>query len=98
MYGILAEGAIALSVTLCGGALFATRKLFKFPSSLVAKVIPANFMWASAQQSGTIIAMNVLGQQSCARATCCLALRILLQLRDVTLPCVIHTFPVIWLR
>ena len=47
---ILAEGAIALPVTLSGGALFASWKLFQFPSSLAVKVILAIFMWASAQQ------------------------------------------------
>ena len=47
---ILAEGAIALSVTLSGGALFASWKLLQFPSSLIVKVILAIFMGASAQQ------------------------------------------------
>ena len=46
---ILAEGAIALSVTLSGGALFANGKLSQFPLSLIVKVIPALFMQASAQ-------------------------------------------------
>ena len=46
---ILAEGAIALSVTLSGGALFASWKLLQFPSSLIVKVILAIFMGASAQ-------------------------------------------------
>ena len=46
---ILAEGAIALSVTLSGGALFASWKLLQFLSSLTVKVILAIFMWASAQ-------------------------------------------------
>ena len=40
---ILAEGAIALSVTLSGGALFASWKLLQFPSSLIVKVILAIF-------------------------------------------------------
>ena len=47
---ILAEGAIALSVTLSGGALFASWKLLQFPSSLIVKVILAIFRRASAQQ------------------------------------------------
>ena len=47
---ILAEGAIALSVTHSGGALFASWKLLQFPSSLIVKVILAIFMGASAQQ------------------------------------------------
>lgn len=51
MYNILAEGAIALSVTLSGGALFASWKLLQFPSSLIVKVILAIFSGASAQQS-----------------------------------------------
>ena len=46
---ILAEGAIALSVTLSGGALFASWKLLQFLSSLIVKVILAIFSWASAQ-------------------------------------------------
>ena len=48
---ILAEGAIALSVTLSGGALFASRKLLQFPSSLIVKVILAIFRGASAQRA-----------------------------------------------
>ena len=48
---ILAEGAIALSVTLSGGALFASWKLLQFPSSLIVKVILAIFMGASAQRA-----------------------------------------------
>ena len=48
---ILAEGAIALSVTLSGGALFASWELLQFPSSLIVKVILASFMRASAQQT-----------------------------------------------
>ena len=47
---ILAEGAIALSVTLSGGALFGSWKLLQFPSSLIVKVILAIFRRASAQQ------------------------------------------------
>ena len=47
---ILAEGARALSVTLSGGALFASWKLFQFPSSLIVKVILAIFRRASAQR------------------------------------------------
>ena len=50
MEDILAEGAIALSVTLSGGALFASWKLLQFLSSLIVKVILAIFMRASAQQ------------------------------------------------
>ena len=46
---ILAEGAVALPVTLSGGALFASWKLLQFPSSLIVKVILAIFMRASAQ-------------------------------------------------
>jgi hypothetical protein len=53
MCHILAEGAIALSVTLSGGALFASWKLFQFPSSLIVKVILAIFSGASAQQVNT---------------------------------------------
>ena len=34
-FGILAGGAIALSMTLCGGVLFASWKLLQFPSSCV---------------------------------------------------------------
>ena len=52
---ILAEGAIALSVTLSGGALFASWKLLQFPSSLIVKVILAIFMGASAQQLKNIL-------------------------------------------
>ena len=51
--GILAEKAIALSVTLSGGALFASWKLLQFPSSLIVKIILAIFMGASAQQDPT---------------------------------------------
>ena len=47
---ILAEGAIALLVTLSGSALFASWKLLQFLSSLIVKVILAIFMRASAQQ------------------------------------------------
>ena len=47
---ILAEGAIALPVTLSGGVLFASWKLLQFPSSLIVKVILAIFMRASAQR------------------------------------------------
>jgi len=47
---ILAEGAIALPVTLSGGVLFASWKLLQFPSSLIVKVILAIFMGALAQQ------------------------------------------------
>ena len=53
---ILAEGAIALSVTLSGGVLFASWKLLQFPSSLIVKVILAIFMGASAQQLATELA------------------------------------------
>ena len=49
LFAILAEGAIALSVTHSGGALFASWKLLQFPSSLIVKVILAIFMGASAQ-------------------------------------------------
>ena len=52
---ILAEGAIALSVTLSGGALFASWKLLQFPSSLIVKVILAIFMGASAQQDEALM-------------------------------------------
>ena len=48
---ILAEGAIALSVTLSGGALFASWKLLQFPSSLIVKFILAIFMGVSAQRA-----------------------------------------------
>ena len=48
--GILAKGAIALSATLSGGALFASRNLLQLPSSLIVKVILAIFTRASAQQ------------------------------------------------
>ena len=47
---ILAEGAIALLVTLSGSALFASWKLLQFPSRLIVKVIRAIFRRASAQQ------------------------------------------------
>ena len=50
VWPILAEGAIALSVTLSGGALFASWKLLQFLSSLIVKVILAIFSWASAQR------------------------------------------------
>ena len=53
MCHILAEGAIALSVTLSGGALFASSKLFQFLSSLIVKVILAIFMGASAPHVDT---------------------------------------------
>ena len=46
---ILAEGAIALLVTLSGSALFASWKLLQFPSRLIVKVIRAIFKRASAQ-------------------------------------------------
>ena len=49
--GILAEGAITLSVTLSGGVLFASWKLLQFLSSLIVKVILAIFSRASAQQA-----------------------------------------------
>ena len=52
---ILAEGAIALSVTLSEGALFASGKLLQFPSSLIVKVILAFFMGASAQQYSNFV-------------------------------------------
>ena len=39
LYGILAEGAIALAVALSGGALFASGKLLRFPSSTIVKVM-----------------------------------------------------------
>ena len=47
---IPAEGARAPSVTLSGGALFASLKLLQFPSSLIVKVILAICMRALAQQ------------------------------------------------
>jgi hypothetical protein len=50
MSSILAEWAVPLSLTLSGGALFASRKLLQFPSSLIVKVILAIFRRASAQQ------------------------------------------------
>ena len=58
---ILAEGAIALSVTLSGGALFASWKLLQFLSSLTVKVILAIFMWASAQ----LIMLEMYYRQLC---------------------------------
>ena len=57
---ILAEGAIALSVTLSGGALFASWKLLQFPSSLIVKVILAIFMGASAQHNRQVYEMRIL--------------------------------------
>jgi predicted membrane-bound spermidine synthase len=42
--GILAEGAIALSVVLSGGAPLANRNIIQFPSSLIANVMLAPFM------------------------------------------------------
>ena len=50
---ILAEGAIALLVTLSGSALFASWKLLQFPSRLIVKVIRAIFKRASAQSDNT---------------------------------------------
>ena len=47
---ILAEGATVPSVTLSGGALFASWQLLQFLSSLIAKVSLAIFRRASAQQ------------------------------------------------
>ena len=41
---------MTLPVTLSGGVLFASWKLFQFPSSLIVKVILAIFTGASAQQ------------------------------------------------
>ena len=51
---ILAEGAIALLVTLSGSALFASWKLLQFPSRLIVKVIRAIFKRASAQCSDVV--------------------------------------------
>ena len=47
---ILAEGAIALSVTLSGGALLASRKLLRFLSSLIANAILALFFMRAPAQ------------------------------------------------
>ena len=52
---ILAEGAIAVPVTLSGGVLFASWKLFQFLSSLIVKVILAIFMRASAQHAKQVV-------------------------------------------
>ena len=48
---ILAEGAIAPSVTLSGGALFASCKLFQFPSNLIVKVILGICIGGAAQRA-----------------------------------------------
>ena len=61
---ILAEGAIALSVTHSGGALFASWKLFQFPSSLIVKVILAIFMGASAQHLQNTIPQSATRKRS----------------------------------
>jgi len=55
---ILAEGAIALSVTLSGGALFASGKLLLLPSSLTVKVILAIFMRALAQHCTNLLQLS----------------------------------------
>ena len=60
--GILAEGAIALSVTLSGGALVANLKLFQVLSSLIVKVILAICMRASDQSSISSAAMSLWGE------------------------------------
>ena len=49
--GILAEGAIAWSMTLCGGVLFASWKLLQFPSSCSLVDSLAIFDRASAQRT-----------------------------------------------
>ena len=54
---ILAEGAIALLVTLSGSALFASWKLLQFPSRLIVKVIRAIFKRASAQCSDVVLVL-----------------------------------------
>ena len=69
---ILAEGAVALPVTLSGGALFASWKLLQFPSSLIVKVILAIFMRASAQlcQDFLCICFSLLSDCCKARDRC----------------------------
>jgi len=47
---ILAEGAITLPVTVSGGLFIRNRKQFQLPSSLIVKVILADFMRALAQR------------------------------------------------
>ena len=54
---ILAEGAIALLVTLSGSALFASWKLLQFPSRLIVKVIRAIFKRASAQSNAACFSL-----------------------------------------
>ena len=70
---ILAEGARALSVTLSGGALFASWKLLQFPSSLIVKVILAIFRRASAQHvvfAKYVPAWNCVASLACSPMTC----------------------------
>ena len=61
MLTILAEGAMALPVTLSGGVLCASWKLLQFLSSLTVKVILAIFMWASAQYHSKNVLFDMLG-------------------------------------
>ena len=65
LVNILAEGAIALSVTLSGGALFASWKLLQFLSSLNVKFILAIFMRASAQQFQDYLVMQFFVHLDC---------------------------------
>ena len=59
---ILAEGAIALLVTLSGSALFASWKLLQFPSRLIVKVIRAIFKRASAQSTQASFPLGMVGK------------------------------------
>ena len=60
--GILAEGAIALSVTLSGGALVANLKLFQVVSSLIVNVILATCERAFGPIKHTICSYVSLGR------------------------------------
>ena len=95
---ILAEGAIALSVTLSGGALFASWKLLQFPSSLIVKVILAIFMGASVQLRK---ALALTRQEQCYFLLCylaCLCIHLRLQQSHILL---LHrrwlNFSTVWL-
>ena len=57
--GILAEGAMALSVALSGGVPFANGKLLQILTSLIVKVILVNYVRASAQLEGRCINTDV---------------------------------------
>ena len=68
---ILAEGAIALPVTLSGGALFASWKLLQFLSRLIVKVIRVIFMRASAQRTFQDALLMMLKARLFRNAWCC---------------------------